>query len=269
MDDALQERREARNHAAARASSTKEFRLVFQPLLNLKTGRVCAVEALLRWDHPERGSIPPNEFIPDCRGIRAHRRDRRVGAERGLRRRGALARRHPRRGEPFDRAVPQPQSARPREIGARDLGARSGAARAGGDRIAPPRRQRHDPRRAARIAPPRRPHLDGRFRHRLLFAELPALLPLRQDQDRPVVREGHFGRRREPRHRQRRHRARQKPRHGDHRRRHRNRGAARTGALAGLHRGAGLSFQPAAARQRHRHACCRRSRDRGMGQNGQ
>lgn len=40
------------------------FELYFQPLLNLKTQRISTCEALLRWRHPERGMIPPMEFIP-------------------------------------------------------------------------------------------------------------------------------------------------------------------------------------------------------------
>ena len=41
-----------------------EFRLVFQPLLNLKDNRICAFEALLRWNHPQRGYLRPAQFIP-------------------------------------------------------------------------------------------------------------------------------------------------------------------------------------------------------------
>jgi EAL domain-containing protein (putative c-di-GMP-specific phosphodiesterase class I) len=41
-----------------------EFFLVFQPQVEMKTGRTCGVEALLRWRDPERGVISPNEFIP-------------------------------------------------------------------------------------------------------------------------------------------------------------------------------------------------------------
>jgi EAL domain-containing protein (putative c-di-GMP-specific phosphodiesterase class I) len=41
-----------------------EFRLVYQPLIDLAANRICCLEALLRWDHPERGLIPPLEFIP-------------------------------------------------------------------------------------------------------------------------------------------------------------------------------------------------------------
>ncbi|WP_308462142.1 putative bifunctional diguanylate cyclase/phosphodiesterase [Sphingomonas citri] len=38
--------------------------LMFQPLFNLSEGRISAFEALLRWQHPERGTIPPADFIP-------------------------------------------------------------------------------------------------------------------------------------------------------------------------------------------------------------
>ena len=41
-----------------------EFRLFYQPLVNLQTKRVTAFEALMRWDHPERGAVSPTEFIP-------------------------------------------------------------------------------------------------------------------------------------------------------------------------------------------------------------
>ena len=41
-----------------------EFFLVYQPQIEMKTGRACGVEALLRWRDPERGVISPTEFIP-------------------------------------------------------------------------------------------------------------------------------------------------------------------------------------------------------------
>ncbi len=41
-----------------------EFRLVYQPSVELRSGRIVAVEALLRWQHPERGEVLPGEFIP-------------------------------------------------------------------------------------------------------------------------------------------------------------------------------------------------------------
>ncbi len=46
------------------ALAGEEFRLVYQPSVELRTGRIVAVEALLRWKHPERGEVYPDEFIP-------------------------------------------------------------------------------------------------------------------------------------------------------------------------------------------------------------
>jgi diguanylate cyclase (GGDEF)-like protein/PAS domain S-box-containing protein len=45
-----------------------EFRLFYQPKINLRTGRVLGVEALIRWQHPERGLLPPDTFLPDIAG---------------------------------------------------------------------------------------------------------------------------------------------------------------------------------------------------------
>ncbi|MBC7630465.1 EAL domain-containing protein [Aeromicrobium sp.] len=41
-----------------------EFRLAYQPRVSLSTNRIDGVEALLRWDHPQRGLVSPAEFIP-------------------------------------------------------------------------------------------------------------------------------------------------------------------------------------------------------------
>ncbi|MFC5548586.1 putative bifunctional diguanylate cyclase/phosphodiesterase [Massilia aerilata] len=41
-----------------------EFTLAYQPKLDFRSGRIVAVEALLRWRHPERGMVPPGSFIP-------------------------------------------------------------------------------------------------------------------------------------------------------------------------------------------------------------
>jgi diguanylate cyclase (GGDEF)-like protein len=46
-----------------RALAGGQFRLNFQPLIRLDTGEFAAVEALLRWNHPTRGNVPPTVFI--------------------------------------------------------------------------------------------------------------------------------------------------------------------------------------------------------------
>ncbi len=51
------------------ALQEEEFRLVYQPSVEMRSGRIVAVEALLRWQHPERGEILPGEFIPIAESI--------------------------------------------------------------------------------------------------------------------------------------------------------------------------------------------------------
>lgn len=41
-----------------------QLTLVYQPQVDLMTGKICGAEALIRWKHPEKGFIPPGEFIP-------------------------------------------------------------------------------------------------------------------------------------------------------------------------------------------------------------
>jgi diguanylate cyclase (GGDEF)-like protein/PAS domain S-box-containing protein len=52
-----------------RALERQEFSLCYQPKIHLKTGDISGAEALLRWEHPSRGLVPPAKFIPvaeDC-----------------------------------------------------------------------------------------------------------------------------------------------------------------------------------------------------------
>jgi len=46
------------------ALEQQEFSLHYQPEIDLKTGLITGAEALLRWTHPKRGSLPPAQFIP-------------------------------------------------------------------------------------------------------------------------------------------------------------------------------------------------------------
>jgi sensor c-di-GMP phosphodiesterase-like protein len=45
------------------AISNRQIVLHFQPKVNLRNGTVCGAEALARWNHPELGYVPPDEFI--------------------------------------------------------------------------------------------------------------------------------------------------------------------------------------------------------------
>lgn len=48
----------------SQALANNEFVLYYQPKLNLDSGQITSVEALIRWQHPRRGLLPPEEFIP-------------------------------------------------------------------------------------------------------------------------------------------------------------------------------------------------------------
>ena len=50
--------------ALRRALDRREFRIHYQPVVSLTTGQITGAEALLRWKHPERGLVPPMDFIP-------------------------------------------------------------------------------------------------------------------------------------------------------------------------------------------------------------
>ncbi len=47
-----------------RALENREFELHYQPKMSLETGAIMGVEALIRWRHPQRGLVPPAQFIP-------------------------------------------------------------------------------------------------------------------------------------------------------------------------------------------------------------
>jgi diguanylate cyclase (GGDEF)-like protein len=62
--DARAKARRSLEHELRQAIADGSFELHYQPLLHLEDGRVSCCEALLRWRHPERGTISPADFIP-------------------------------------------------------------------------------------------------------------------------------------------------------------------------------------------------------------
>jgi EAL domain-containing protein (putative c-di-GMP-specific phosphodiesterase class I) len=63
MDAHMQERRAMERDLRA-ALAACQFELYYQPVVNLETDEISAFEALIRWNHPEKGLIAPNTFIP-------------------------------------------------------------------------------------------------------------------------------------------------------------------------------------------------------------
>src|SRR6202012_5046416 len=63
MDAQMQERRRLELDLR-KALGADEFGLYYQPLIGLASNEVCGCEALIRWNHPERGLIAPDQFIP-------------------------------------------------------------------------------------------------------------------------------------------------------------------------------------------------------------
>jgi diguanylate cyclase (GGDEF)-like protein len=47
-----------------KAVTREEFHLFYQPIVSLERGCICGFEALVRWQHPQRGLVSPDEFIP-------------------------------------------------------------------------------------------------------------------------------------------------------------------------------------------------------------
>jgi diguanylate cyclase (GGDEF)-like protein/PAS domain S-box-containing protein len=64
MDAEIRARRKIEVDLRHALMADDEFHLVYQPQVRLSTNQIVGMEALIRWTHPDRGLIPPSEFIP-------------------------------------------------------------------------------------------------------------------------------------------------------------------------------------------------------------
>ena len=214
------------------------FALAYQPQVSTVDGRVAGVEALIRWEHPARGTISPAEFVP-------------IAEEAGLMDAigtwvldeaiGQLGRW---RGTPLE-GLRVGINVAAAQLLAEDFVERAPRDRPEGDR-ARGHRGRRGPRRrggrpAARTRARRgRPDRDRRLRYRLLLARLAPGPAARHPQDRPRVRRAPRRGRARPVARQRDPAPRLRARARDRRRGRGDRGRARAGARARLRLRPGL-----------------------------
>ena len=233
-----------------------EFELHYQPIVTLENEKVIGFEALVRWNHPEQGLIPPLKFIP-------------LAEETGLilplgewvlRTACAHAAKWP---EPVGVAVnlsaTQFRSRNLVQLTVNALAASGLPAYQLDLEITESVLLQDEANILAVLHQLREIGIrisTRRFRHRLFVARVSAQLPVRQDQDRSQLRAGHAVPEGLPSDRACGDRARAEPRHLDH---HRGRGdprAARGGPGRRLQRRAGLLARQADAQQRGRLVPC-------------
>ena len=185
MDAQMQERRKLELDLR-KALLADQFELHYQPLVDIASGEVSGFEALLRWNHPERGLVMPDDFIPvaeeiglivplgdwvlkqACRDAATWPAKLTVAVNLS-----AVQFRNPTLALSVVSALGQSGLAAARlelEITETVL--------LQDDRAV---------RDAASIPRSRRRHLHGRFRHRIFFPKLSAQFSVRQDQDRPLL----------------------------------------------------------------------------------
>ena len=246
FEPAMEERLRQRKFVEAglrTALAVGQLEVHYQPQVAAGSGRLLGHEALLRWRHPERGLILPGEFVP-------------VAEETGLivpigawviRQACRDLIRWPGLRVSVNLSPVQFRQRRPGRDGARGLGRerlQPSPARARGHRERADRRHGRSGRGPRPPAGARRPAGHRRLRDRLLLAQLPRALRLRQAQGRPVVRPRAGVEREQARHRPRRPRPRPRARHGDLRGGRRDRGAARAPGPGGLRGRPGLPLRP-------------------------
>ena len=251
-----------------RALERDEFRLYYQPKLDLRTSRVIGLEALIRWESPGEGLILPNRFVPiaeetglivpigewvlhtACRQVKELQNAGfppvvvSVNLSPAQFRQGGLS-------ETVARILA-------------DTGLGAELSRTGSHRKPCHARRRQVYRRAAGAQGPRHPARDRRFRHRVFEPQLPEALPHRPTQDRSVVRVRYRARCRRCSDRESDHHARSQPESQGASRRRRKRAADRLSAQQPLRRSPGLLLLPAASDGRSQAVAWVRQTHRGV-----
>ncbi len=245
MDLQMQTRR-VMEQDLRRALPAGEFELYYQPVVNLASNEISGFEALIRWNHPTAGIGRSGHVHSAGRRDRVYCPDRGMGHPAGVRDRSPMARKPSRRRQYFGRAISQSRPDAGDRWRARDLGPAPHAAGDRNYRNRPAAQQGSDACGSSPAAGARHPDRDGRFRHRIFLVDLSSVLSVRQDQDRPVVRQGHYRKCRLAQYRAGRGCACQWNGHDGHCGRRGNQRTARQDRVRGLRRDAGIPVQPAA-----------------------
>ena len=233
-----------------------EFVLNYQPQVDLRTNRIFAVEALIRWNHPQLGLIPPLKFIPMAEesglivaigawvlreGCRQNKAWQNAGSSRITMCVNVSPRQFRERG--FAASVADALAETGLEAKYLELEVTESMVMRDVDLALATMED---------LQSPRRPSRDRRLRHRLFQSQRAEDVPGRAPKDRPVIHQGFAARRKRQGRHHSGHLAGAQAQHEGDRRGRRDGGADDVLARQRLRRGAGLSFQQAGRRRRDR-----------------